>query len=279
MKPAPEGFVFNGSDDSGTCELPVELAGFSERIPATARNGCFQPQAEFDDLVNGIDGQARRGHAGGADRARIRRRRARGISVNAAIETAPDLLEDLAPVARTLAARSTQLERFVRALERTASAIAPVSTELAQSFANAAVAFEAISRDPAAVQATISNAVPLLGNGPARLARARSLLADTAELARRLEPGARDLAPTLPILNDAIEVGNPVLRAGAADRARPALDAPRARAPGRAAVDRDRPLGACATPSKTPFRSPSTSPRRRPSATTGTTRSRSSAST
>ncbi len=208
---APEGFVFNGSDDSGTCELPVQLAGFTERIPATARNGCFQPQAEFDDLVNGIDGQAREdtrevltelgsGVAG------------RGISVNAAIETAPDLLEDLAPVARTLAARSTQLERFVRALERTASATAPVSTELAQSFANAAVAFEAISRDPAAVQATISNAVPLLGNGPARLARARSLLADTAELARRLEPGARDLAPTLPILNDALEVGTPVLR-------------------------------------------------------------------
>ena len=208
---APEGFVFDGSDDGATCELPVDPAGFARRIPASARNGCFQAQAEFDDLVNGIDAQAREdtrevltelgaGVAG------------RGAGLNSAIEVAPDLLEDLAPIARTLSARSTRLGRFVRALERAASATAPVSTELAQGFANAAVAFEAISRDPAALQGTISNAVPLLTEGPARLARARALLADTAELARRLEPGARDLAPTLPILNDAIEVGTPVLR-------------------------------------------------------------------
>jgi ABC-type transporter Mla subunit MlaD len=209
--PAPEGFVFDGSDDGESCELPTELAGFSERIPASARNGCFQDQSEFDDLVNGIDAQAREdtrevltelgsGVAG------------RGAGVNAAIAVAPDLLEDVAPIARTLSAPSTRLDRFVRSLERASTALAPVSVELAQGFANAAVAFEAISRDPAAVQGTITNAVPLLTEGPARLARARALLADTAELARRLGPGARDLAPTLPILNDALEVGTPVLR-------------------------------------------------------------------
>jgi len=209
--PAPEGFVFDGSDDGETCELPVKPVRFHQEIPVSARNGCFQDQSEFDDLVNGVDAEAREntrtvltelgdGVAG------------RGAGVNAAVEVAPELLEDLAPIARTLSARSTQLDRFVRALERAASATAPVSEELARGFANAAVAFEAISRDPAAVQGTITNAVPLLSEGSARLARARALLADTAELARRLGPGARDLAPTLPILNDALEVGTPVLR-------------------------------------------------------------------
>jgi ABC-type transporter Mla subunit MlaD len=209
--PAPEGFVFDGSDDGETCELPVKLAGFSERIPASARNGCFQDQSEFDDLVNGIDAQAR------ADTREVLTElgsgvAGRGTGLNAAIAVVPDLLEDIGPIARTLSARSTQLARFVRALERTATATAPVSEELAQGFANAAVALEAISRDPAALQGTITNAVPLLSEGPARLARARALLADTAELARRLGPGARDLAPTLPILNDALAVGTPVLR-------------------------------------------------------------------
>ena len=209
--PAPEGFVFDGSDDGETCELPVRPESFAEETPETARNGCFQVQAEFDDLVNGVDAEARENTRTVLDElgAGVA---GRGVAVNSAIDVAPRLLEDLAPVARTLAARPTRLARFVRALERAASATAPVSAELAQGFANAAVAFEAISRDPAALQATISGAVPLLSDGPARLARARDLLADTAELARRLGPGARDLVPTLPVLNDAIEVGTPVLR-------------------------------------------------------------------
>ncbi|MGI8460407.1 MAG: MlaD family protein [Solirubrobacterales bacterium] len=207
---APEGFVFDGSDDSGVCKLPVNLETFADEIPETARNGCFQAQAEFDDLGNTADAETREnlrtvltefgaGLAG------------RGAGVNTAIQTAPALLEDLGPVARTLSSRSTRLARFVRSLERASSALAPVSPQLAQGFANAAVAFEAISRDPAAVQGTITNAAPLLTDGVPRLARARLLLADTAELARRLEPGARDLAPTLPVLNDALEVGAPVL--------------------------------------------------------------------
>ena len=239
--PAPEGFVFDGSDDGESCELPVEPEGFYERIPASARNGCFEDQAEFDDLVNGIDADAREdtrevltelgsGVAG------------RGSGVNAAVEVAPDLLEDLGPIARTLSARTTRLDRFIRALERTATATAPVSENLADSFGSAAIAFEAISRDPAAVQATISNAVPLLTDGPARLARARALLGDTAELARRLGPGARDLVPTLPILNDALEVGDAGAAEGAGDRARPPRDPRGARGPGQAALDGDRAL-------------------------------------
>jgi len=208
--PAPEGFVFNGSDDPGTCKLPENLETFASEIPDSARNGCFQPQAEFDDLGNAANAKTREdlrvvltelgsGFAG------------RGVGLNEAIEIAPVLLEDLRPVARTLAAKPTRLARFVRSLERTASALAPVSAELAQSFANAAVALEAISRDPGAVADSISNAAPLLTNGIGRLARARPLLADTAELARRLQPGVDDLGPTLPVLNDAIEVGTPVV--------------------------------------------------------------------
>ena len=135
----------------------------------------------------------------------------RGASLNDAIEGLRPLVENLGPVSRVLADPSTQLERFITSLARTAEIVAPVSDQQAQFFTNAAIAFDAIARDPEALKATISEGPPTLETAIDTLPRQRPFLAEFAELSRRLRPGVQDLRVALPVLNSAIDVGTPVL--------------------------------------------------------------------
>jgi hypothetical protein len=114
-------------------------------------------------------------------------------------------------VLATLAEPATRLERFVVAASRTAAIVAPVSDEAAELTGNARTAFAALNRDPQALRDSISGMVPLAERAVELLPGQRRLLADAAELARRLEPGTARLPATLPILNSALEIGGPVL--------------------------------------------------------------------
>jgi hypothetical protein len=87
-----------------------------------------------------------------------------------------------------------------------------VATEQAELFGFAARTFTAISADPAALQETISEGVPTLETGIRVLPEQTAFLRDFALLSRELRPGVQDLRTTLPVLNEAIEVGTPVLR-------------------------------------------------------------------
>ncbi|MGE5155912.1 MAG: MlaD family protein, partial [Betaproteobacteria bacterium] len=58
-KPAPEGYVFDGLDDSNKCQMPTSPATFASSIPASARNGCFQKQTEFDAINDTFDTKTR----------------------------------------------------------------------------------------------------------------------------------------------------------------------------------------------------------------------------
>jgi phospholipid/cholesterol/gamma-HCH transport system substrate-binding protein len=208
--PAPDGFQFNGLDDSGTCPLPTNLVTFSATEPKTSKDGCFQRQTEFDAISNTFDQKTR--EAG--RQALIGYGDAfagRGASLNEAVDRLGPLFRNLKPVSKLLADPSTQLERFITALSRTASIVAPVAAQNSDTFTQAAIAFDAISSDPAALQGTISEAVPLLQEGPAELQRARPFLADFAELNRRLRPGVNQLRLALPSLTSAIRIGTPVL--------------------------------------------------------------------
>jgi phospholipid/cholesterol/gamma-HCH transport system substrate-binding protein len=205
---APEGFVFNGLDDTGECPLPTDLATFSKTQPKTSKDGCFQPQTEFDAIANTFNHKTRN-----AARAGLigfgNAFAARGASVNEAIDRLGPLFRNANPVAKTLAAPSTKLERFITSLARTAHIVAPVAAQQSDFFTQAAIAFDAI--DPQALRATIIEARPLLEEGPAELARQRPFLADVAELARRLRPGVGQLRLALPDLNSAVVTGAPVL--------------------------------------------------------------------
>jgi ABC-type transporter Mla subunit MlaD len=214
-EPAPEGHVFDGLNDAAnpefvSCDLPTNPATFSRTIPEQAKDGCFQPQTEFDAIANTFDNRTRenaRQNLLGFGNAFA----GRGMSLNDAIESLNPLFENLRPVANVLSDPSTQLSRFVTELADTARIVAPVSDQQAQLFTNAAIAFEAISSDPAALQETISEGPETLRTAIDTLPRQRPFLAELAELSSRLRPGVDQLRLALPSLNSAVAVGTPIL--------------------------------------------------------------------
>jgi len=214
--PAPEGFVFNGVNDSAGnqdfvgCDLPVNPETFSETIPEQAKDGCFQPQTEFDAIANTFDTDTRknvRQSLEGYGSAFA----GRGMSLNDTIESLEPLLRNLRPVARVLADPETQFRRFWAELADTARIVAPVSEQQAQLFTNAATAFAAISSDPEALKETISEGPETFRTLIDTLPRQRPFLAELAELSRRLRPGVQQLRLALPSLNSAVQIGTPVL--------------------------------------------------------------------
>ncbi len=209
-KAAPEGYVFDGLDDGSKCQLPTDPATFASNIPASARNGCFQKQTEFDAINDTFDtrtrNNVRKNLVGYGDALA-----GRGASLNEAISKLRPLFTNLKPVSKVLASPDTQLRRFFEALGHTAEIVAPVAVQNADFFGNASVAFAAISSDPAALQAAITEGVPVVTQGPGQLRRQRPFLTEFTELSRRLNPGVRQLRVAIPTLNDAITIGTPVL--------------------------------------------------------------------
>jgi ABC-type transporter Mla subunit MlaD len=209
---APEGFVFNGTNDN---DDPADTDNQILSIDEVAKNrgaddGTFIAQTEFDEIGNTFDQPTRNairenldgygdGFAG------------RGASLNQAFEALNPLLTNLKPVAETLADPRTNLAAFFPALARTAAIVAPVADQNAELFGNLADTFAAIGADPEALQATISGGPPTLQAGIDLLPAQRPFLRETAELERRLRPGVQSLRAALPSLNSAIRVGTPVL--------------------------------------------------------------------
>jgi ABC-type transporter Mla subunit MlaD len=214
-EPAPEGYVFDGLDDNATpgfvgCDLPTDPDTFSETISEQAKDGCFTPQTEFDAIANTFDTKTRehaRENLVGYGNAFA----GRGMSLNDAIEALNPLVQNLGPVSRVLADPETGLRRFFAELADTARIVAPVSEQQAQLFTNAAIAFTAISSDPAALQQTITEGPDTLRTAIETMPRQREFLGLLAELSTRLRPGVQDLRTALPALNSAVEVGTPVL--------------------------------------------------------------------
>jgi ABC-type transporter Mla subunit MlaD len=207
---APEGFTFDGTDDGATCKLPTEPASFASSIPEESKNGCFQSQTEFDDINNTFDTQTRtnaRTNLEGFGNAFA----GRGTSLNDAIYELEPLFRGLKPVSRMLVESDTRLRRFFPELADAARIVAPVAEQQADFFTNAGIAFAAISSDPGALQETISEGVPTLETGIDVLPRQRPFLREFTVLSHELRPGVNDLRATLPVLNEAIEVGTPVL--------------------------------------------------------------------
>jgi ABC-type transporter Mla subunit MlaD len=209
-KPAPEGYVFDGLDDSGTCRLPTDPQTFVSEIPASARNGCFQKQTEFDAINDTFNTKTRSNVRtnlvgfGGAFAGR-------GASLNQAIAALQPLFLNLKPVSEVLADPHTELRRFFEALGRTAQIVAPVAVQNAEFFGNASVALAAIAEDPEALRASISEGAQLLTEGPSLLRRERPFLTEFTELSNRLNPGIRQLRVAIPTLNSAVRVGTRVL--------------------------------------------------------------------
>ena len=166
---------------------------------------------EFDDLLNTFDEKTRQNSQdalNGFGEAFA----GRGPDVNEAILSLGPFFTFLAPVMRNLSDPSTELDEFFKQIGRTSAQVAPVARIQAELFSNMADTFEAIGRCPSCLQATIEKNPPTLDEGIRSFPIQRPFLADFADLSRRLRPAARLLPTALPIINDALRVGTPVLR-------------------------------------------------------------------
>ena len=169
---------------------------------------------EFDDATRVYDAPTRRGIQRGLQGFGTTLA-GRGTYLNAGIAELPRVFRHLEPVARTLADRDTRLGRFFSELGDAARIVAPLADEQADFFTRAGLTFEALSREPEALQETIERTHPALQAGIESFPVQRPFLSDSAALARAMQPVARELRPALPDLNSALERGIPVTRRSA----------------------------------------------------------------
>ena len=188
--------------------------GDSERdFPDGARIPVVQSEirTDLDELFDVYDAETRRGVQenllGYGDALT-----GRGTDLNTTIALLPRLFESLEPVMANLAAPENQLGRFFGELGDAARIVAPVSEEFARSFGNQATTYDAISRDPQALKDTIAKTPATLEDSTRSFRVQQPFLRDTALLSRDLDRAAAQLRPTLPVLNEALEIGTPVTR-------------------------------------------------------------------
>ena len=132
----------------------------------------------------------------------------RGTDINQAIVAFRPLFRNLQPVAANLSARPTQLKRFFPALDRTASAVAPVAIQQADLFANLDTTFTALASVARPfIQQTITKAPPTLDVVTAELAQQRPFIENLTAFMSELRPGVAVLPTTAPVLADALEAG------------------------------------------------------------------------
>ena len=168
-------------------------------------------QTEFDDIAkffNEPTREASRENLVGYGNAFA----GRGSSLNETIYFLNPLFENLQPVAKLLTDPETRLEDFFPSLARTASIVAPVADENAELFEFMATTFGALAADPQALQDTITSGPPTLSEGTVALAVQTPFLNSFADLSSDLRPGVHAIRAALPTLNDALEVGTPVLQ-------------------------------------------------------------------
>ena len=135
----------------------------------------------------------------------------RGMALNRTFAALPELLRDLTPVMRALRDDDTQLARFFTELEDAARLAEPLSGTLAQGFTEMADTFEAFSRDPDALRATISGSPPTLDAGLRSFPVQQPFLIQLAAISDELRGTAREVRRSAPAINAALASGTEVL--------------------------------------------------------------------
>jgi virulence factor Mce-like protein len=136
----------------------------------------------------------------------------RGQDINTTISELPRFFGLLAPVMSNLSSSQTNIRRFFSELGDAARVVAPIAEVQVAGLSAAADTFEAFSRDPEALKATISKSPPTLQDSTVSLREQRPFLDDTAAFSRDLRFTARDLRLGLPTINSALEGGTPIVR-------------------------------------------------------------------
>ena len=188
--------------------------GLPEDGTLALRNAIPRP-VEFDDFFNMFDEPTRE-----ANQVNLREfgdtLAGRGTSINQAIVALDPLTKNAIPVLKNLADPATGFGRLFRSLEQTAAAVAPVAEQQGQLFRNLATTFDAFANVSVPyLQDTIAGGPAALDTATRSFPVLRPLLANTAGFFRDLQPGARALRTSAPLLADAFEVGTTTIRRSA----------------------------------------------------------------
>jgi virulence factor Mce-like protein len=135
----------------------------------------------------------------------------RGSALNDTIAALPSLLGHLQPVAAYLSDPNTQLTRLFDNLEGFMGTVAPVAGVNAHLFTDMATTFEAIGRDPNALEQTIAKSPRTEDVSIDSLKVQRPFLVDFNRLGQQLAPATASLKSSLPIINPAVEQGTKTL--------------------------------------------------------------------
>jgi virulence factor Mce-like protein len=137
----------------------------------------------------------------------------RGQDLNQAIEALNPLLTNLVPVMRNLSNPQTKLPQLFRALEQTASQVAPVAEQQGSLFVNLDTTFTAFSNVARPyIQQAIVNGPAALDEATRAFPQQRPFLVNSAGFFHDLRPGVRALRTAAPDLADAFEIGTRTLR-------------------------------------------------------------------
>jgi ABC-type transporter Mla subunit MlaD len=169
-----------------------------------------QPVVDLDEVINTFDASTRQAM-------QVTTRElgpgltGRGLDFNATVADAPELFTRLDAVMTNLSDPRTRLGRLIPALERVASAVAPVSGQLGTMIESADITADALSSVRGELGQTIGEMPATEAQAIRTLRLARPLLADATLLMRDARPGTRLLPTATLTLDDAIDTGLPVL--------------------------------------------------------------------
>ena len=131
----------------------------------------------------------------------------RGIDLNTTIQNLPPILENLEPVAKTLAEPDTNLEGFLVSLGAFQGQLAPVAESLAGLFVNLDTTFGALAGVTTELQQIFEKAPEAFAVITVNLRSTRPFLRRFTKLQAELRPSIRDLRASAPDMADAITAG------------------------------------------------------------------------
>jgi virulence factor Mce-like protein len=138
----------------------------------------------------------------------------RGPQLNEAIGALRRLVVSGQPILRKIVEPSTNFAGFWRSLEALSATVAPVAETQAQMFVALDRTFAAFARVARPyIQETIEKSPPTLDEVNTDLPAIRPFLEDSAKFFTALQPGAKALARTSPVIAESLHAGIPVLNA------------------------------------------------------------------
>jgi virulence factor Mce-like protein len=181
-----------------------------ERIPVSSAHPEPVDIDQFFDMFDKRTRQAIRQNLAGFGNALA----GRGPQLNEALGALRQAVTSGQPVLRKIVEPSTDFAGFWRALEDLSATVAPVAETQASMFAALDRTFAAFARvSRPFIQETIEKSPPTLDTANADLPVLRPFLRDSARFFTALQPGARALGETSPVIAASLHAGVPVLKA------------------------------------------------------------------